>query len=93
MQLTPACACIYAQGPMSVFLSATGRFQKQEEKNLGPAPGQYYKSAEWGTGYKRPDNAKTVFISQDQRFKGGIGASTKKDVVPGPGSGSVLRGG
>lgn len=70
---------------MSVFLSATGRFNKPEPKHLGPAPGQYYKSAEWGTGYKRPDNAKTVFISQDERFKKGIGASSK-DPVPGPGT-------
>ena len=37
-------------------------------KDMAPAPGQYYKSAEWGTGYKRPDNAKTVFISQVSTF-------------------------
>jgi hypothetical protein len=54
---------------MSVFLSATGRFNKGEtNKDQAPAPGQYYKSAEWGTGYKRPDNAKTVFISQVSFF-------------------------
>ena len=41
------------KGPMSVFLSATGRFNKPEAKSLGPAPGQYYKSAEWGTGIQR----------------------------------------
>jgi len=70
------------KGPMSVFLSATGRFNKPETKSVGPSPGQYYKSAEWGTGYKRPDNAKTVFISQDARFK----QNKKKDPVPGPGS-------
>lgn len=75
------------KGPMSVFLSATGRFNShaEDKKNLGPAPGQYYKSVDWGSGYKRPDGAKTVFISQDERFKGGVGAG-KKDSVPGPGS-------
>eukprot|EP00277_Geminigera_cryophila_P042135 CAMPEP_0173114946 /NCGR_PEP_ID=MMETSP1102-20130122/48035_1 /TAXON_ID=49646 /ORGANISM="Geminigera sp., Strain Caron Lab Isolate" /LENGTH=148 /DNA_ID=CAMNT_0014017543 /DNA_START=6 /DNA_END=452 /DNA_ORIENTATION=+ len=70
---------------MSVFLSATGRFNKPKPESTGPSPGQYYKSAEWGTGYKRPDNGKSVFISQDSRFKNGLSAH-RKDPVPGPGS-------
>ena len=73
------------QGAMSVFLSATGRFNKPQPESTGPSPGQYYKSAEWGTGYKRPDNGKSVFISQDSRFKNGLSAH-RKDPVPGPGS-------
>jgi len=69
------------KGPMSVFLSATGRFNKPQPQDLGPAPGQYYKSVEWSTGYKRPDNSKSVFISNDTRFK----QFAVKDTVPGPG--------
>jgi hypothetical protein len=76
------------KGPMSVFISATGRFNannRTEPKDLGPAPGQYYKSVEWGTGYKRPANGKTVFISTQDRFKDGMGPSNKS-AVPGPGA-------
>lgn len=72
------------KGPMSVFLSDSSRFKKAQALNReGPAPGQYYKSAEWGTGYKRPENApgKRAFISTGQRFQD---PAMKKD-APGPG--------
>jgi len=38
-----------------------------------------------GTGYKRPANGKTVFISTQDRFKDGMGPSNKS-AVPGPGA-------
>mmetsp|Transcript_5540 Transcript_5540/g.13451 ORF Transcript_5540/g.13451 Transcript_5540/m.13451 type:complete len:586 (+) Transcript_5540:161-1918(+) len=71
------------RGPMSVFLSDTSRFKKAAMLKDGPAPGQYYKSVEWGTGYKRPDNApgQRAFISQTKRFD----MPGMKKEIPGPG--------
>mmetsp|Transcript_68346 Transcript_68346/g.142457 ORF Transcript_68346/g.142457 Transcript_68346/m.142457 type:complete len:591 (+) Transcript_68346:227-1999(+) len=69
------------KGPMSIFLSNTQRFNKPPVETVGPAPGQYYKSVEWGTGYRRPEKGgKSFFISQSARF-----AEHSKD-IPGPGS-------
>mmetsp|Transcript_19498 Transcript_19498/g.64619 ORF Transcript_19498/g.64619 Transcript_19498/m.64619 type:complete len:503 (-) Transcript_19498:165-1673(-) len=73
------------KGPISVLIAGTPRARAEPELAIeGPAPGQYYKSMEWGTGYKKPANGKTIFISQSQRFQD---PSDKfKQQLPGPGT-------
>ncbi len=68
--LSATCRCIRVSVLQHIILQQSSKtdfvlfFKAETIKDMAPAPGQYYKSAEWGTGYKRPDNAKTVFISQ-----------------------------
>jgi len=73
------------KGPISVLVAGSPRTRAEPELAIeGPAPGQYYKSMEWGTGYKKPANGKTIFISQSQRFQDP--SSKFKEQLPGPGA-------
>jgi len=70
------------KGHMSAFVSTSNRFNRQSEEDTRPAPGQYYKTVDWGTGYKAPEHAaRTAFTTSSKRFSG---AATKD--LPGPGA-------
>jgi hypothetical protein len=74
------------KGPMSVFASTSNRFEKGNAADSQPAPGQYYKPPEWGSGYKPPEHAsRTAFITSSKRFEGPGGMISAKE-MPGPGA-------